>query len=112
MATRNWNLYPYPRSNMGILRNFIGRPSISDRVFARGGDNRSAIGGVGLFALGCVVGASVGLLFAPRRGKELRHQLQDRVSSMTPRLTSRRREREVGTMSGEYGTQTSPSPLR
>lgn len=111
MATRNWNIYPRTRSNMRVLRNIVGGPGIPDRVFLARYNNRNVIGGIGLFAVGCIVGATVGLLFAPRSGQDLRNQLQNRVSSMTPRLTSRRRDREH-VMGSDYGTQTSPSNLR
>ena len=37
--------------------------------------------GVGLFAVGIIVGAGLGLLFAPKSGAELRSDLADRLSS-------------------------------
>ena len=40
---------------------------------------RAAFGGVTFFALGCLLGAGLGLAFAPKAGNELRNELGDRV---------------------------------
>lgn len=61
--------------------------------------------GVGLFALGALVGASLGLLFAPKSGHELRSDL-GRARGMLP---GSNREPDLR-MNPEYGTQTSPHP--
>jgi hypothetical protein len=39
----------------------------------------SALGTVGIFALGCLVGASIGLAFAPKSGEEFRSELGERM---------------------------------
>src|SRR5918912_4620157 len=39
----------------------------------------TAFGSIGIFALGCLVGAGIGLAFAPKAGDELRNELGDRV---------------------------------
>ena len=39
----------------------------------------SAFGTLGIFALGCLVGAGIGLAFAPKPGSELRNELGERV---------------------------------
>lgn len=39
----------------------------------------SALGTVGIFALGCLVGAGIGLAFAPKSGEEFRNELGERV---------------------------------
>jgi hypothetical protein len=42
---------------------------------------RAAItsGTIGIFALGCLVGAGIGLAFAPKSGEEFRSELGDRM---------------------------------
>lgn len=39
----------------------------------------TALSTLGIFALGCLVGAGVGLAFAPKSGEELRNELGERV---------------------------------
>src|SRR3982750_4030487 len=55
----------------------------------------STLGTIGIFALGCLVGAGIGLAFAPKSGDELRNELGDKV---------RRRAQELQQQSeGAYG---------
>jgi hypothetical protein len=39
----------------------------------------TAMGTIGIFALGCLVGAGIGLAFAPKSGEEFRNELGDRM---------------------------------
>jgi hypothetical protein len=39
----------------------------------------TTFGTLGIFALGCLVGAGIGLAFAPKSGDELRNELGDKV---------------------------------
>jgi hypothetical protein len=39
----------------------------------------TTLGTIGIFALGCLVGAGIGLAFAPKSGDELRNELGDKV---------------------------------
>ncbi|MGZ6144125.1 MAG: YtxH domain-containing protein [Myxococcales bacterium] len=39
----------------------------------------TAIGTIGIFALGCLVGAGIGLAFAPKSGEEFRSELGERM---------------------------------
>jgi hypothetical protein len=39
----------------------------------------TALGTLGIFALGCLVGAGIGLAFAPKSGEEFRTELSDRM---------------------------------
>ena len=39
----------------------------------------TALGTVGIFALGCLVGAGIGLAFAPKSGEDFRNELGDRM---------------------------------
>ena len=39
----------------------------------------STFGTIGIFALGCLVGAGIGLAFAPKSGEEFRTELGDRM---------------------------------
>ena len=39
----------------------------------------TAFGTVGIFALGCLVGAGIGLAFAPKSGEEFRTELGERM---------------------------------
>jgi len=39
----------------------------------------TAFASIGIFALGCLVGAGIGLAFAPKAGNELRNELGDKV---------------------------------
>jgi len=39
----------------------------------------TTLGSLGIFVLGCLVGAGIGLAFAPKPGDELRNELGDKV---------------------------------
>lgn len=39
----------------------------------------TTLGTIGIFALGCLVGAGIGLAFAPKSGEEFRSELGDRM---------------------------------
>ena len=39
----------------------------------------TTFGTIGIFALGCLVGAGIGLAFAPKSGEEFRNELGDRM---------------------------------
>ena len=39
----------------------------------------TTLGTLGIFALGCLVGAGIGLAFAPKSGEEFRNELGDRM---------------------------------
>jgi len=45
----------------------------------RRGAVASTLGTLGIFVLGCLVGAGIGLAFAPKSGDELRNELGDKV---------------------------------
>lgn len=45
----------------------------------RGSPWANALGTVGIFALGCLVGAGIGLAFAPKSGEEFRSELGERM---------------------------------
>jgi uncharacterized membrane protein YebE (DUF533 family) len=47
------------------------------------------MGALGTFALGALVGASVGLLSAPKPGRELRHKLRKRLGKELEQLEQR-----------------------
>ena len=68
----------------------------------------TAIPGVALFGLGVLVGAGIGILFAPRPGHELREDLMDRVGAMK----SRHQETESdigGATTSDIGSATTSS---
>ena len=46
----------------------------------------SALGSIGIFALGCLVGAGVGLAFAPKAGTEFRNDLGERIRKRADEL--------------------------
>lgn len=56
--------------------------------------------GLGLFSVGVLVGAGLGLLFAPRRGEEMR-------SAMTDAWRHRTRGQEMGSEMGMEGAPAS-----
>ena len=60
------------------VRNAIDREALLKRM---GLEERSPAGdfftGLGLFAVGVLVGAGLGMLFAPKRGEEMREQVSD-----------------------------------
>ncbi|HXN56272.1 MAG TPA: YtxH domain-containing protein [Myxococcales bacterium] len=62
----------------------------------------TALGTLGIFALGALVGAGLGLAFAPKAGTELRNQIGDTV---------RRKASELGPMddSNTYGGASRPT---
>lgn len=45
----------------------------------------TAIPGIALFGIGVLVGAGVGMLFAPKSGQELRDDISERVASLKNR---------------------------
>jgi len=64
----------------------LGLPMLDkdDILEALGLEERSsgwgtALGTVGIFALGCLVGAGIGLAFAPKSGEEFRNELGERM---------------------------------
>lgn len=61
------------------VRNAIDREALLKRM---GLEERSPAGdfftGLGLFSIGVLVGAGLGLMFAPRRGEEMRAALEER----------------------------------
>ena len=60
------------------MRNAIGRDELLERL---GLERRTPAGdfftSLGLFAVGVLVGAGLGLMFAPKRGDEMRSALND-----------------------------------
>jgi gas vesicle protein len=52
---------------------------------------------MGIFSAGMLVGAGMGMLFAPRRGSELRGQIGQRANRMAGRL-----KRQVRDMQGSH----------
>ena len=51
---------------------------------------------VGLFGVGLLVGAGLGLMFAPKRGSELRGDIGKRVRSVGAKLRRRQRDELEG----------------
>jgi len=66
------------RMNWKTMRGWGDRDSILRRM---GLEERSPTGdfftGLGLFSIGVLVGAGLGLMFAPKRGEEMRQALND-----------------------------------
>ncbi len=84
------------------VRNAIDREALLKRM---GLEERSPAGdfftGLGLFAVGVLVGAGLGLMFAPKRGDEMRATLND---------AWRNRGRGEQDYQRDLGAETSPSP--
>ena len=59
----------------------------------------TALGTLGIFALGCLVGAGIGLAFAPKSGEEFRTELGERV---------RRKADEMGVSDQFHGRSQMP----
>ena len=63
-------------------RKMLGRLDRDEMLAHVGLEQRNPVGdwfgGLGLFALGMLVGAGMGLLFAPRRGDEVRSMMSER----------------------------------
>lgn len=53
----------------------------------------TALGTIGIFALGCLVGAGIGLAFAPKSGEEFRNELGERM---------KRKADELGSVAQDY----------
>jgi hypothetical protein len=47
----------------------------------------TTLGTLGIFALGCLVGAGIGLAFAPKSGEEFRTELGDRMRKKADEMT-------------------------
>jgi hypothetical protein len=57
----------------------------------------SALGTIGIFALGCLVGAGIGLAFAPKSGEEFRNELGERM---------KRKADELGGVAQDYASRS------
>jgi hypothetical protein len=64
----------------------------------------TAFGSIGIFALGCLVGAGIGLAFAPKSGDELRNELGDKVRRKA-------QEMQQGSEQGAFGSSRSQMPV-
>ena len=66
------------RMDWKAMRGWLDRDAILDRL---GLEERTPTGdfftGLGLFSVGVVVGAALGLMFAPKRGEEMRAALNE-----------------------------------
>ncbi len=58
----------------------------------------TAFGTLGIFALGCLVGAGIGLAFAPKSGEEFRNELGERM----------KRKADEMSMGSEYNRSQMP----
>lgn len=84
----------------------------TDRWLASDAPTR-LVSGMGLFAIGAIVGIGMGLLLAPKSGHELRQQITGRIARVRNRrrLPGGEREPDIS-MSPDYGTQTTPPATR
>jgi len=62
----------------------------------------TAFGSIGIFALGCLVGAGIGLAFAPKAGQEFRNEIGERV---------RRKANELKPVVDDYSGNRSQMPV-
>jgi len=62
----------------------------------------TTLGSLGIFVLGCLVGAGIGLAFAPKSGDELRSELGDKV---------RRKAQELQQQNEFGGSNRSQMPI-
>ncbi len=60
------------------------------------------LGSLGLFALGLLVGAGLGMMFAPKPGAEMRNQISETIRNRGGRMAD-----DLGE---HLGMETSPSP--
>lgn len=65
------------------------------------------LSGLGLFAVGVLVGAGLGVMFAPKPGTEMRTHLTETIRNRTGR-----HERERDEMGSHLGMEPDPSPTR
>lgn len=87
--------------------NRILRPMGLQRRRSRGAFLLPALGVLGT---GLAIGAGIGLLFAPRAGKQLRHEVSRRVNRVLPqRLRSSGNSRPQTSRSSESSAQPSTS---
>ena len=61
----------------------------------------TAFGTIGIFALGCLVGAGIGLAFAPKTGEEFRSELGEKM----------RRKADELNVGNEFGANRSQMPV-
>ena len=84
------------------VRNALDRETLLKRM---GLEERSPTGdfftGLGLFAVGVLVGAGLGLMFAPKRGEEMRATLNE---------AWRNRDRDEQDYQRDLGSETSVPP--
>lgn len=66
----------------------------------------SALGGLGIFALGCLVGVGLGMAFAPKSGAEFRNEIGERVRRKADEL---RPATENVTGANAYAGSTMPT---
>lgn len=88
--------------NLKLMRKYLERDALLKRL---GLEERTPAGdlftGLGLFAVGVLVGAGLGLMFAPKRGNEMRQLVQE---------TLKNRGRQGGTFPREMGVETGLPP--
>lgn len=91
--------------NWKTMRNYLDREEMLKRL---GLEERSPWGdaftGLGLFAVGVLVGAGLGLMFAPKRGDEMRQLVGDAWKNRG--RTAEDFERHMGAESGLPPTPT------
>jgi hypothetical protein len=85
------------------MRGWMDRDAILDRL---GLEERTPAGdfftGLGLFSIGVLVGAGLGLMFAPKRGEEMRAALNDAWKN---RSRGAQELRDLGAEAGIPGMQ-------
>jgi hypothetical protein len=88
--------------NWKAMRRWMDRDAILDRL---GLEERTPAGdfftGLGLFSIGVLVGAGLGLMFAPKRGEEMRAALNEAWKN---RGKATQELRELGAEIGVPGT--------
>jgi hypothetical protein len=63
------------------IDDYLGQRGLQRRSKSRAGH---AMSGIGFFALGLAAGSLAGMLFAPKRGKELRSQAKKKARQKMP----------------------------
>lgn len=103
-----------------IVRNLsstLGGVSVNDVLYAAGLERRSSMAsriaaGIGVFGTGLLVGAGLGLVFAPRSGRELRQDIAERARDIRDKGMGVMRRQGNGAEHGEgEDVQETESPL-
>jgi hypothetical protein len=102
MATRiDWkDLYSMAKKNVGPKWRDLRDRDSDDWLTSVGLEKRNVaadiFGAIGLIAVGCGLGVALGMLFAPKKGDELRKEMTEKLRGQASKLSGEARNQPSG----------------